>query len=164
MHKITPEKRQELLNTANTGEYTLSEMGEMYGITRSRVGQIIFDATGKNYRTRINKNRKIKRAEKKAYGERLLCYCQAVDCGVPVYAKNINSGGKRKFCEAHTLLTKQNKCVTVKFTCARCQIRFYPLRNYVYQGREQKYCSPDCYGLAIRKSTRKAPEESHSVL
>ena len=112
---------RELLLPGNT----LESVGEIYGITRERVRQII--------ETRIDDFQDIKR-KLRYESENFRCRT----CGNPLPILS------RRFCSPSCLGLWKRFDFEHEVVCINCRRTYYRHRNWIFTGRSGKYCSIKC--------------------
>lgn len=146
-------KRDELIldKLVNEG-MTLTEVGNLVGVSRERVRQIYTNYYGVGVMELARKRNK-KRANNRE--EEILYLCSV--CGVAVKRKDsVSYYRRRKLCSACAKLSKENKYrdITRKVKCVLCGSYFYPYKDtYRKNGRRirNKYCSAQCYRTVLKE-------------
>lgn len=143
---ITERKKEKLLKESATGNFTLEQLGEKYGVTRERIRQIYKKATGLPYRTFILTQR-IKREE--LYNKKVKFICG--NCEITVLYKDDKRSGASKYCkECRKLETGEIANVDLKrwHVCKTCGISFHPKFRGIKSGKSKYkgyFCSAKCY-------------------
>lgn len=137
---------------ADTGKYTLEELGQKFGLTRERIRQIYKAMTGLHYRVRIDKNKVKRVVEKKVKMNQVVYNC--VGCGIPVKRKYRHG----KYCDyCHILSSIRRRSLLKTFVCVFCGEKYHPIYNYKSPSIMKKktigncFCSMDCYSKYKRK-------------
>lgn len=136
------ERNKHLVSVAGSGNYTLEELGKMFGITRERVRQIYKKCTGKDFSARRDRNRKLKNILKVRRGNAIMFNCQS--CGSPV---SKNQGSRlRKYCrKCRDAMLKDGRDRLITLSCSRCGTKYHPFRSSSFLNIDTNFCSADCY-------------------
>lgn len=137
----------------DSGDYTLEQVGKIFGVSRERIRQIYRRATGKKTRERINKKTEIrkKRLEKEGAETKFICD----GCG----KKSPKKDSGKMFCLDCRKISKGGKDPRIKLTCKRCGKIYNPSRSYPYLKYESKYCGKKCGGGRDRKLSHQSTRE-----
>jgi len=117
-----------ILKDGRTG----SSVGQAFGITRERVGQIFYRETGKSIRqvTLERKTEEYKRALKER--ERFCIHCGA----------KIRDPRRRKYCTNLCYSERNSQRRSTKiFKCTYCKKEFHPFYTSQYSKSENHFCS-----------------------
>jgi len=142
--KLRKEKqRKTIVSLMETGEFTLREVGEVFGITRERVRQVYFEETGK--RAAPLRKARTRRKIKERLNE-IRFHCRG--CGKPVKRKD----GYRKwwYCkECSRIMMAKRRDIRVVRYCKMCGASFYPHLNFKApsirtRSRTGIFCSREC--------------------
>ena len=157
---IASQRDREIIEALDSGEVTLQQVGDRYGITRERVRQIYKRETGASAKdNRLSLLRK-KRAEEHVQKLKESEYdCSA--CGdhvIPTTLKR-NQPGDRRLCEkCRHILKVEGRDPFTLVECLWCKVSFHPNRMY---GRlamqDPKYCSREHWVLDKRHGRSKTP-------
>lgn len=135
------ERNKKLIELAKTGEHTLQQIGDKYGITRERVRQIILKKGGTINLYR-EKNRVERIEEIMRLGEEIKFYCKA--CERPVKYKF--SFGLHDLCLICSYIRNVAQRNPFIFrTCRTCGNLFHPFSNTTSMGRKGEYCHNRCW-------------------
>lgn len=130
------DRNKNIVRLMELGEFTLQDIGDMYGVTRERVRQIYHKHTGHGYKQRM-----INRQEKLQEILSIPAF-NCVECGNPEYTPIKQ---EYKLCrDCRRKYRKQERLPWVLFSCDNCGTKFHPFRNRP-KGEESKFCSIKCY-------------------
>lgn len=129
------ERNEKLIEMCETGQYTLQEVGEKFGISKQRVSEIYKKPYTKNRerKVQLNKQKLIQKENSIRF------YCKA--CGVGVLTKD--GFHLSKLCRSCHDILENDRNPYIKRTCP-CGREFHPIRWERVQKRN-RYCSRKCY-------------------
>jgi rRNA maturation endonuclease Nob1 len=138
------ERNLKIVNLLNSGDYTLQQVSNMFGITtRERVRQIYISITNKPYAKKYGEKQKNIKEIKKLEKLREVKYrCRG--CGKLVtYGE---SKQKNRYClDCFNILNVENRLPYVLLQCLGCSKKFHPFRNWQLVKAATLFHSMECY-------------------
>lgn len=133
-------RNTEIVRLMMTANYTLDQVGQVFGISRERVRQILKRTTGKgamHYRTIRSKRKRTR------WLNQILFNCAG--CGKVVKRKD--GSHKKKFCQAcRDIQVLEQRDPILVHVCEVCGESFHPYRNVRYIPKcKGRFCSMVCY-------------------
>lgn len=136
MFNAQTERNIKIVEMMKLGEFTLQEIGDMYGVSRERIRQIYKRHTGEGYRLRLTNEQKHKLEELNSVA------FNCVECGNPEH-NDIKE--EYKICrECRRKYRKEQRNPYILKKCSYCGDNFHPFRN---RGPKQRnmFCSIRCH-------------------
>ena len=143
LHTQNKKRNKEMVNLLKTGEFTLQQVGEKYGISRERVRQLYKVTTKKPYTTLVEKKqrnrRKTRMIEVETRKHTVSFYCR--DCNQPVFGSEYHPHQKIICKNCYMGYKKELRIWNRINTCTQCEKPFHPYRSTP----NQIFCSSACY-------------------
>lgn len=131
-----------LLRNLRSGNFTLQDVSDRYGITRERVRQIWKASEGKGFTKFRDKQKRTKARERKEFLKTIKFHCSA--CKKPVTHKEaFRKHNLCKRCSYILMVLKRDPYVL--FTCEICGREYHPQRNHKAYNSKRKFCTTECY-------------------
>ena len=137
------ERNEELVRLVDTGDFTLKEIGNKFGITKERVRQRYKISTGKPCRIRIKKIIEARNKLKNEHLEEIAFYCN--NCHLPIKFKDKKR--KSKYCKECGILNKKKGiCLSLLLKCDNCGKEYNPNRSSIVANKfKHHFCTRKCY-------------------
>ncbi len=138
-------RNKEIAKMLETGNFTLQQVGEKYGISRERVRQLYRTCRKKPYTTVLKKQKKLRKREKETERETrkqtVSFYCR--DCNQPVPLSEPHYHQKIICRSCYLKYKKELREWRITKICKQCGKTFHPYAN----NTQQFLCSNACYTL-----------------
>lgn len=136
------ERNLDIVQQLTNGTASIVDLGKSYNISRERVSQIYYKATGED-RGQLRTRRKSIRTEAK---EEFLESIKFICAGCHKEVKQRDGRYKRKYCEeCHKLSQYEKRAVDVTYKCSTCGKDYHPFANSKHKRVLGNFCSLDCY-------------------
>ena len=140
--KNIEERNQDIVQKLTDGAASIVELGKTYNISRERVSQIYYKATGEN-RGKLRARRKEIRTQDRA---EFLMSVKFICAGCKKEVSQAEGHYKRKYCaDCHYLSQYHKRALDITYKCSTCGKDYHPFSNSKHKRVMGQFCSLDCY-------------------
>ena len=135
-------RNQDIVQQLTDGTASIVSLGIKYNISRERVSQIYYKATGESRGKLRTKRNELRKDNKEAFLNSVKFACAG--CHKEVTQRDGHY--KRKYCkDCHTLSQYRKRALDVTYQCSTCGKDYHPFSNSKHKRAMGQFCSLDCY-------------------
>lgn len=135
-------RNADIVQQLSDGTASIVSLGKTYNISRERVSQIYYKATGGSRGELRTKRKEIRSEAREDFlnSEKFVCE----GCGKSV--KQRDGRYKRKYCaDCHTLSQYKKRALDTTYRCSTCGKDYHPFANSKHKRVLGHFCSLNCY-------------------
>lgn len=136
------ERNLDIVQQLTDGTASIVSLGNKYNISRERVSQIYYKATGEDRGKLLSRRKDIRTQDRAEFLMSIKFKCAG--CGKEV--SRAEGRYKRKYCaDCHFLSQYHKRALDVTYKCSTCGKDYHPFANSKHKRVMGQFCSLDCY-------------------